>query len=129
MSITQAKIGTTLENMEYVESLAGGTMRPPTMDYQPAVRRERLANGQIRLLGLPRATWEFVELTPEMIDALRAYCSGGSVSVYIQTRTNRNDDEYKVFSAVMIWPEDESLAHFQRRREKFILEFRDLELA
>lgn len=127
--ITEAKIGTTLAGMVFVESLLSGTMRPPDMDYRPGRSVEFLANGQVRWVGLPWAEWIFTEITPPMVDALAAYCPEGSASVFIRTRTNRNNDEYKDFSAVMVWDENETFKHFLRRRPELTIRFYDLVLA
>lgn len=124
--ITDAKIGLTIGSMTHVEALASGTMRPPDMEYHPARATDVLANGQIRRMGGAWAEWHFTELTPAMVDALAAYCPNGSAMVYIRTRTNRNDDAYANFRAIMVWDEEESLLNFQRRRQKLTIRFYDL---
>lgn len=124
--ITEAMIGTTIENMVHVESLLSNTMRPPDMDYHASREVETLANGQIRRIGLPWAEWIFIESTPDMVDALAEYCPSGSAVVYIRTRTNRNNDEYKDFVAVMTWDESETIKNFLRRRPELRIKFYDL---
>lgn len=124
--ITDAKIGLTAGSMIHVESLVNGTMLPPDMDYHPARATDFLANGQVRRMGGAWAEWHFTEITPEMADALAAYCPGGSATVFIRTRTNRNNDTYANFQAVMVWDEEESLLNFQRRRKKLTIRFYDL---
>lgn len=65
-----------------------------------------LASGATRGQGFPQASWLFSIMSLEERNSLRTYCTGASASVYIKTK--KDDDSWANFSAIMIWPKDDS---------------------
>jgi len=119
-----ARIGTEIDDTVLVTSLADGKMRAPLMDYKRYGKIDELSSGFAKGRGRPLPTWEFLYLTPAMVDELAVYCPDRvSSEVYIYTRTDEFLDEYKAFRAKMRWPLDESIKDL--RREKLIFTFWD----
>jgi hypothetical protein len=113
MPLTSYKIGTTVLGLQYLESLTQ-PVRPPRFTYQPYSKQLTLGDGSVRGGGYPWATWHWDLLGAKERDQLRTFCSGASAWIYIQTRVNTNTttptpaiDIYKVFYALMIWPNPE----------------------
>lgn len=82
-------------------------------------------SGGFRGVGYPKAIWKWNFMRPEWRDVLKAFCSGASAAVWIQTRTNSSgSSEFGAFTAIMNWPLEQDLdAH---RRMNFIIEFTNL---
>lgn len=122
-----AEIGTTPESMVLVNSLAGGDMPAPKMQYFNFESYKMTAANRPRGFGRPNAEWRFFHLKPEWIDALRAYCPEGQAAaeIYIKTRVNVELDEYRVLKGWMVWDPKERIDEI--RRELFLLTFTDLE--
>lgn len=96
----------------------------PKSTFKPWAGTVDLGNGLSRALGRPSAVWSWGFMSSANRNALRAYCTGKSSRVYIRTRKNDSSDAYAVYSAVMLWPDDEE--RFANRRLNFAVEFRDL---
>jgi hypothetical protein len=115
------KIGTTLVGMVTLASLG---VPDPKSTYEPYSEQLELGNGKIRGGGFPTATWHWGFLKQAWRDALRAYCTGASASIFIETRITDTSDAYDQFSVVIVWPQEEERDAF--RRLDFTLEFRQL---
>lgn len=115
----------TYKNLTNVEALntTDARLYPPKSTYRPYVDGVNLANGRVRGFGRPIASWKWGYIPLHFRTALRAFCATKSEDVYIRTRTNEAD-AYEVYSAVMIWPDDEEKD--AGRRINFTLEFRNL---
>lgn len=61
-----------------------------------------LGDGTERELGWLQTSWHINGLRAEQYDALKAYRTGHSTSVYIRT-LDEDGAEYKNYSAVMLW--------------------------
>jgi hypothetical protein len=116
------KIGTSLVGMVTLDSLG---IPDPKGIYRPYTEAVNLGDGTVRGAGYPTAEWQWGFLTQTQREALRDYCAGASASVYIETTTTENSDEYKDFLAVMIWPEEEERTSAMRRLE-FSVQFRQM---
>jgi hypothetical protein len=103
------EIGTTALNMVNVESLVEGTRQMPAPEgiYHPYVEGIDTENGDIVALGLPTVEWNFPYLERAQRDALRAYCTGPSATVFIKTRGNDSADTFVKLTGKMIWPQTE----------------------
>lgn len=84
-----------------------------------------LGDGTVRGAGWPTAEWRWGFLSQAQRDALRAFCSGASASVYIRTRINDTSDAYKYFTATIIWP-IESEERDAGRRLDFVIQFQKM---
>lgn len=115
------KIGTTLENMVTLASLG---IADPKSTFQPYTELVPLDSGKERGQGFPVATWQWGFLTVAQRNALRAYCTGASSSVYIQTRKADSSDVFDDFTAIMVWPLAEERDAF--RRIGFVIRFKHL---
>lgn len=76
--------------------------------------------------GLPIITWRWGYLTQTQRNALRAYCTGISATVYIDTQENDNSDAYKRYKCTMKWPNDEERE--ATKRVPFVLTFTHCEI-
>lgn len=83
-----------------------------------------LANGSVRGAGWATAEWKFGFITRAMREALRDFCPGASSEVYIRTRVYDNEDEYRYYSAIMVWPVPEK--RDAGTRLDFVIRFRAL---
>lgn len=101
------KIGTTLAGMVNVETLASGNMPAPQATWQPYTEYVTLGDNSVAGIGLPVVTWRFGWLSRVQRDALRAYCTGPSATVFIRTQGNDSADAYGNYTGVMIWPLEE----------------------
>lgn len=107
------KIGTSSSDSDLVniEDLLGGDVMAPKASFFDYSDYITLADGSVRGVGFPFCKWEYGYIDFDARSALKTYCPGASVSVYIQTQTNEkdsNDEElYQKFSAVMVWPQNE----------------------
>lgn len=75
----------------------------PESTFTDAATRVKLANGKMRGLGYPLASWNFGYLTQDQWTALKAYCTEASSDVYIATMGN--DGTFIVYTAVMSMPD------------------------
>jgi hypothetical protein len=70
-----------------------------------------LGDGTIQGNGFPSAIWRWNHLSLEHRSILRTLCPALSVSCFIRTATGEldvyGDLEFKSFSAIMIWPEED----------------------
>lgn len=124
MTITSYGIGTTSANIVSLDDLAAPLTRAT---YQPYTEPVKLANGLVRGAGLPRVEWFWNLISSTQRAALRAYCSGASAEVFIWTKTD--DETFKRFSAIMIWPPTETRSGDPRlnySRSDFAIEFTNL---
>ena len=118
---TNYKIGTTSGSMIDLGVEVGASVRAPKSDPVKYSQYIPLADGSVRGLGWQYTEWKFAVLTAAERDILRAFCSGASASVYIVTRTQENSDEFKLYQASMIWPQEERRDFL--RRPDFTLKF------
>lgn len=123
-NIYDFEIGTAIDNMVNVETLDGGKMPAPRAPYRVYTEPIELGSGAIRGAGYPSVVWRWGFLTQDQRDILRAYCTGASADVYIKTSGVDSADAYAVYSAVMVWPEEEDRQ--ASRRTDFAIEFRKL---
>lgn len=120
-------IGTTLAGIVNIESLASGNMPAPKAIWQPCAEYITLGDNSVAGIGLPIAIWQFGWLSRVQRDALRAYCTGPSATVFIRTQGNDSADAYGNYSAVMIWPLEEE--RDTTRRTNLNIIFRQLTAA
>jgi hypothetical protein len=107
MSQYSYEIGTTALNMVNLETLFTSnrgiyTAHADPVDYSKIVQ---LGDGSKRGLGWLQTTWHFDYLSLAHYSLLKAYCPALAASVYIQTR--KNDGTFAVYTARMLWPEQE----------------------
>jgi hypothetical protein len=99
-------------------TLATLSVVDPKSSYKPGAQRVRLTSGGSRDIGYPQAVWRWGFITQAQRNALRAYCTGASATVYITTRVNDTistaADAYDDFQAIMHWPEEEDREAFRR---------------
>ena len=123
-NIYDFEIGADVLTMVNVETLDGGSMPAPRAPYKVYTEPIELGSGAIRGAGFPSVIWRWGFLTQEQRDALRTYCPGASANVYIKTSGVDSADAYGIYSAVMVWPEEEDRQ--ASRRTDFAIEFRRL---
>ena len=105
-AIYEYQIGAAMESLVNIESL---TVPLPNMKsyYKQFSEVVTLANGASFGRGFAQVEWRWNLLTREQRDQLRTFCTDASATVYIHTRTNDNEDEYKYFQAIMRFPTEE----------------------
>ena len=126
MPIYSYKIGTSgsgTAGMTNIESLTT-PIPAPHSSFQPYSQAIPLGNGQIRGGGWQVAEWKWGFLTRGQRDQLRTFCTTASNVVTISTRTNESADTYANFSAIMIWPQEETKD--AGRRIPFVVKFQKL---
>jgi hypothetical protein len=98
------QIGTSYGTLANLETLATPVSAPrhTLLVYS---KPTPLSDGSVRALGWPTTTWHWDFLTQAQYTALRAYCSGLSAVVYINTK--KNTAAYQTYRATMLWPEQE----------------------
>ena len=99
MSMPVYRIGTTSGNMVSLESLGIPLPKAAIVDYAEYIT---LGDGTNRGTGWLCCEWRWAHLTLTQLAALRAYCTGESAAVYIQTLTETGT--YAVYTATMVWP-------------------------
>lgn len=130
-TIASYEIGTSLGGMVNIESLTT-PVRPPKYNYQPYSKPIPLGSGGVRGGGWPLAEWHWDMISAAERDQLRAFCPTASAVVYIKTRVNSNStspaavDQYKIFKAVMVWPNPEGEREAGGRRRDFTIKFQAL---
>jgi hypothetical protein len=96
----------------------------PKGSFMPYSEYRDVADGGVRGIGFPQATWHWDYLRPAWYDALRGLMPSASGTVYIATTTNDSLDVFDFFQAVYVWPlEIEKDSHY---RMDFDLIFRRL---
>ena len=117
-------IGTTSGNMVSVTDAAtfGLDALVPIPLFRPWVATASLGNALARALGRPVAAWLWPWIPYDQRDGLKTYCTNKSARVFIQTQKVKCGDQWSVYEAVMLWPDDES----QIGGPQFRIEFRDL---
>lgn len=118
------EIGASYVGMTNVEDLAT-PLSAPKSTFLPYSQLLNLGEGTVRGSGWATATWRFGFLTQSQRNQLRTFCTSASASVYIKTRKNDTSDAYEVYTAVMIWPEENKDAG---KRLDFVLAFQNLEV-
>lgn len=110
MSIYSYKIGATLIAMESnnLEDMTPYVL-PPKSDWTSYSKEPDLGNGTQRGGGYATVTWTWGYLTKAMRDKLKTYCPGKSILLYIQTKDD--DQAYKEYLAVCLWPTKETRDH------------------
>lgn len=111
-----------------IESLNSGDFPPP--QYPPFIeypRRELLADGTMRGLGLPRTRFAWAFLTQDQRDALAAYCTDlVSSTVSIEIQDNEAETTYNRYDCIMHWPAEDQLEHITNKIIGFSLDFVNL---
>jgi len=126
MAIYDYRIGATLAGMTNLENLTPPLPAPKSY-FRPFYESITLADGSIRGMGSPVASWRWGVLSRAQRDALRVFCTSKSATVYIRTRKTDSADAYTDYRAIMIWPDDEE--RDAGRRLDFLIEFRQLVVA
>jgi len=110
MPIYSYQIGTTYGGLTNLESLTT-PVAPPKSSFIPYSQSLALGSGSVRGGGWATAIWSWGFLTQAQRNQLRTFCTGKSASVYINTRKNDTSDAYQVYTAVMVWPDEEIKDH------------------
>jgi hypothetical protein len=114
------KIGTSQVGLVTLQSLG---VPEPLSGYQPYSQEFDQADALVSGQGWATDTWRWAFLTLTQLSALRAYCSGKSAEVYIQTLVDgKTAGEFR---AALIWPAKETRAG--SKALDVALEFRLLE--
>lgn len=124
---SEFKIGSTLVGITTLDALTVFVPDPRT-SFRPYSKMIDLGSGLKRGAGWPTAEWNYGFLTQEQREQLRTFCTGASAEVFITTRTRDEDDDdqlFKTFKAVMIWPEEEDYRN--SKRLDFTIKFTRLE--
>lgn len=109
------EIGATYGGMTALSTLTE-PVPDPKSNFIPYSRYVQLGNGEVRGLGWAEAVWRWsVMPTRAQRDQLKTFVSGASAEVYIKTRKNESEDSYQVYTAVMIWPQEEEKQYSTRR--------------
>lgn len=94
---------TALGDLLYGGENAG--VQPPKTFFREAAEFRSLANGGVRGLGAPIIVWRFESGLPvNARRALRAFISGASGTVYIQSPDKNGD--LQIYETVMQWPQE-----------------------
>jgi hypothetical protein len=96
------QIGTTAAGMLDMSRLGLPLPKATPVAYADQVS---LGSGGVRGAGWLQCEWRFTYLTTAQLAALRAFCTGSSATVYVQTLTNGN--VYTKYSATVIWPNEQ----------------------
>ena len=105
MTVTRYGIGTLANNPWGIQSLEdAGITQEPRVEWIEGEIIE-LADGSTRILGYPIARWSWSHIRQASRDALRAFCTGASQEVYIQTIDN--EETFGLYHAIMRWPKEE----------------------
>jgi hypothetical protein len=117
------EIGTTLAGMTNIEAL---TVPLPVPLAPPPrfARRVRAASGRVYGQGFVSCEWVFSPLSAAQRAQLKTLCAGESANVFIKTLAA--DDTYRVYQAVMVWPESEDREPAVRDRIDFAVSFTHL---
>ena len=121
--MSEFQIGATEMDLTDVELLTVA-LDVPRSEYFPYARAVNTGDGGKRGLGFPYATWTFPFMTVEQRDQLKIFCPNASGNVYI--RTKLNDDTFEVFSAKMLWVENEP--RWYGTKQNYQILFRNLVL-
>jgi len=108
MAVYDFEIGEDEVGMVNLEELTVPVFAPRSGYKQYQVEVD-LGDLTVRGFGRPSATWRWGFLTLAQRDQLREFCAGKSARVYIQTKKRDDTQEYAVFYAVMVWPEEEEV--------------------
>ena len=124
-----AVTGVTMKNLESDLGLTPQEIpaAPNTNDsFRHYTQPVDLASGGVRGNGWATTEWKFGFVTRALREALRVYCpeQQASADVWIRTRVPENGDEYRYYSATMIWPVPEK--RDTGVRLEFVIEFRAL---
>lgn len=115
--ISGFQISTSLESLTDLSTLG---VPAPRSSYIDGAELKSLGDFSAIWVGFPSIIWGWSFLSRSQRNALREICPGASQPVYLRSRVNDNDDEFRVFSATMIWPIESK--DFTRRIE-FSLQF------
>jgi len=100
----------------------------PDWSFKQFATAVTLGDGAVQGNGFPVAIWRWNHMSVEHRAILKALCPALSVSCFIRTATNELDDdelEFKVFSAIMVWPEEDEDIRV-RKVLSFVLRFTHL---
>lgn len=100
----------------------------PDWSFKPFATAVRLGDGTVQGNGFPVAIWRWNHMSIGHRAILKALCPGLSVNCFIRTATNELDEdelEFKVFSAIMVWPEEDEDIQV-RKVLSFVLQFTHL---
>lgn len=97
------EIGTSGSDTINLEELG---INPPKHTYTKYPRKTDLVSLRQRGHGTPITTWTWGYLTATERETLRTYCPGKSSLVRIKTKDEQST--YKVYEAIMIWPDKDS---------------------
>jgi hypothetical protein len=114
MALSQISIGLTAGTLVNLYNLTA-PVRPPLVHYNPGTEIGENMNGLVEDLGSPQAdlVWDYIPRIER--DSLRIFCTGKSAIVYVYIPTTDNQDEYKTFRAIMVWPEEDRELILYRR--------------
>lgn len=129
MALADFEIGSTYVGMENVEDLLDDEpleeqMPPPRATPVTTSNPVELATGHVRGAGWLTCTWTWDLLTQKQYDELRAFCTGKSDDVFINTKLE--DGTYDEYTAILVWPE--GLVRSFGVYTNVVLEFRALEV-
>jgi hypothetical protein len=100
--------GVSMKNIETELGLTAQQVNPPNINniFTPYTQPVDLASGGVRGNGWATVEWRFGFIVRAFRDAMRVYCPEPQASseVYIRTTVYNHTDEYRYYSAIMIWP-------------------------
>ena len=120
------KIGSTQVGLTELSALTVPLPRPYAT-YQAHSEITDTVDGGAVGRGFPIVVWQFSGLTLDQRDQLRSFCSGVSATVYIETQSNEDEDEFVQLECKMIWPLTENAPATGGRRETLAITFRVLQ--
>ena len=125
MALTTFEIGATYAGRVNVEDMTTMPSMQPVARYYAYAESIPVIDGSRKTRGSVVATWTWGFIPLDMFTALRAICTGGSVSVIIRT-TGADNLTFGYYSAVMVWPELDGYEYRVKDYLSFELRFEKL---
>ena len=105
MSQYTYKIGANHAGLANLEDLSPTPIPAPKHSLLEYSKPTLLGDTSVRALGWRRTTWHWDFLTQAQYSVLKAYCTG--LSAFVNINTRKNDGSYQEYTATMIWPANE----------------------
>jgi hypothetical protein len=102
---TDVKIGTEAGGTGGLVTLKSLGIPAPLLDFLEFSQEDEAADATVQGHGWPESEWHWGYLTKAQYDALAAFRTGKTSTVY--TRDRKRANTYANFKAKMVWPERE----------------------